>query len=947
MYHQIKIPAPLALALVWAIAANPLPTSAQENLLTNGDFEDLTDWGAVGDPPENAPLGWRDSPSGRLNAAGQQTGSNAIGGAGTSAFLPADVGVATADRKDFAQIREEMTGPVYRFSFDIATEDPGEAGDRSLSMSTRDDTNNGLTVSFRINGDGDLQSYTGSWGTILTGAFIFDDDVTTTPLVHHVEFTVNTTNTPFYDLQVIDSNDVVHSIAGVTDFRGVPSQGAGATGIEFNTFLSSGNYLLDNVSLVNVPPDLLFTIDRETGSVTLTNNADPLAIAGYTLSSTVGGLDAGNWKSIAENYDNDGPNTADGGALIGSVDPNGAWNKLGTPNSQELSEAALLSQGATLATEQTVDLGTGTWVRSPFEDVEVEVLLADGTVATAAVEFVGNDNTSYTVGDFDLDGDVDLDDFNNGFVPHYFANTSGSSFVDQYFLGDLDSDGKTGFQDFLLFNEAYIAANPNAPELSLNLAVPEPITATLVLLASTVCLCTRLRRFNWRPALICGSVAALSVLMLPDARAQSIANGDFEDTTGWLFAGAGPGTQPAGWRDTTGDNPATQQFDSLAIGGSGVSARMQQVAGGRIRQNLETATKPQFEFSFDFASADPGGAANRSLSASIFDQNLGAVITMRVVDEEDDGIGELEFYSGSWEVGTLPDSVIFSNLDSDPLTHSVSIYVDTTREIPSYDVVLTDSNGVSHEAMDLPYFNGGVNPFDRAGAVEFPTVLSDGEFLLDNVQISNRISSDRLGLRVVNGTGEVFLTNLGDEPVALDGYRIASESGALEPDDSNWSSLEDQAIDGSPGNPVWRELGGISSELAEGYVGGNGTLLAPSASISLGTAYNTSGTSQDLAFEYHIAGTPAVSLLGPVNYVDVSAGDYNADGVVDGRDFLVWQYGGSPSPLSMQDLADWETNFGTGIATTATTGAVPEPHALTLLALAAVAFFGRSGIPRK
>jgi hypothetical protein len=42
-----------------------------------------------------------------------------------------------------------------------------------------------------------------------------------------------------------------------------------------------------------------------------------------------------------------------------------------------------------------------------------------------------------------------------------------------------------------------------------------------------------------------------------------------------------------------------------------------------------------------------------------------------------------------------------------------------------------------------------------------------------------------------------------------------------------------------------------------------------------------------------------------------AAGDFNDDGDVDGRDFLVWQRGASPAP-SGGGLADWQTNYGTG-----------------------------------
>ncbi len=55
------------------------------------------------------------------------------------------------------------------------------------------------------------------------------------------------------------------------------------------------------------------------------------------------------------------------------------------------------------------------------------------------------------------------------------------------------------------------------------------------------------------------------------------------------------------------------------------------------------------------------------------------------------------------------------------------------------------------------------------------------------------------------------------------------------------------------------------------------------------------------------------------------AGDFDHDGDVDGRDFLIWQRGGSPSPLSGTDLADWQANYGVG-ALTAANVTVPEPR---------------------
>ena len=73
-----------------------------------------------------------------------------------------------------------------------------------------------------------------------------------------------------------------------------------------------------------------------------------------------------------------------------------------------------------------------------------------------------------------------------------------------------------------------------------------------------------------------------------------------------------------------------------------------------------------------------------------------------------------------------------------------------------------------------------------------------------------------------------------------------------------------------------------------------------------------------------------------LNVVSASqqAGDFDGDGDVDGRDFLLWQRGGSPNPRSSGDLADWQANYG-GSGLTAATTAVPEPSGLILFAVVA------------
>lgn len=76
-------------------------------------------------------------------------------------------------------------------------------------------------------------------------------------------------------------------------------------------------------------------------------------------------------------------------------------------------------------------------------------------------------------------------------------------------------------------------------------------------------------------------------------------------------------------------------------------------------------------------------------------------------------------------------------------------------------------------------------------------------------------------------------------------------------------------------------------------------------------------------------------------------GDFDFDGDVDGNDFLVWQRGGSPAPMSASDLAIWDANYGTvtGAASTSSI-AVPEPTTF-LLSLFWLVVFGCSLVCKK
>ena len=66
-----------------------------------------------------------------------------------------------------------------------------------------------------------------------------------------------------------------------------------------------------------------------------------------------------------------------------------------------------------------------------------------------------------------------------------------------------------------------------------------------------------------------------------------------------------------------------------------------------------------------------------------------------------------------------------------------------------------------------------------------------------------------------------------------------------------------------------------------------------------------------------------------------AGGDFNRDGAVDGADFLAWQRGASPLPLSSADLDEWKAAMG---ATEHAASVIPEPTTLMLLTVAIAPF---------
>jgi hypothetical protein len=255
---------------------------------------------------------------------------------------------------------------------------------------------------------------------------------------------------------------------------------------EFDIFDEKFN--IDRFALTDTNPlsDLIsLEIDRVTGAMSLINTSGAVVsgIDGISIISDAGSLDASHWKSVTNNYD--------GNSGMG-VDSNDNW-AIDSSTNELLSESMLLggpANGGTLTIDQNVSLdinpiaAPGTWIRSPFEDVRMELSLVGGGTRTVDVNFVGNAGLRWEVGDLNFDTEIDVDDW-LVFIAGNEEDLSALSKAEAYQMGDLDGDGMNSVLDFGLFIDAFEANNGGGSFAAMLAAynVPEPSSLALALLA--------------------------------------------------------------------------------------------------------------------------------------------------------------------------------------------------------------------------------------------------------------------------------------------------------------------------------------------------------------------------------------------------------------------------------------------------------------------------------
>ncbi|MBL9165702.1 MAG: hypothetical protein JNL18_23465 [Planctomycetaceae bacterium] len=196
-------------------------------------------------------------------------------------------------------------------------------------------------------------------------------------------------------------------------------------------------------------------------------------------------------------------------------------------------------------------------------------------------------------------------------------------------------------------------------------------------------------------------------------------------------------------------------------------------------------------------------------------------------------------------------------------------------------------------------------------------VMNSGLLLLENASTTRDVTLlANSQMRAENST----VGSLSQQPTADLEFRLGSLS--------NFDNFGVTGAASLNGDIVVTLLGGFTPSLGDQFQ------VLTASSITGAMTFDFSAASLASGLGWGVALSP--TSLSLVVIPSGIQGDFNASGLVDGADFLLWQRGGSPNPLSSGDLALWKSNFGASLSATSTTSAIPEPRSLLLAAMTCI-----------
>jgi hypothetical protein len=722
------------------------------------------------------------------------------------------------------------------------------------------------------------------------------------------------------------------------------------------------------------PGARIFTIDRDTGEISLDNTSAVATsnIIGYSLLSTAGSLDQSNWnqQNVSSQLANDDDD----------------WTVLtGSGVTTDLSEAVLTTTGIGDGGDLVATTGTWTfgnvWTKTPFEDIGIELLLDDGTVLNSAgsdfrVEYAGTaalsgDIAGATVGD-GPDGDINLVDWEK-FKASINTDVSAETAAGAYLGGDLTGDLLVNHLDYNAFVAAFDAANPISFAQAIA-GVPEPSSVALIVLGMGLAFGTRSRKrqsmalHSELPVIreskrgtmkMANNLGAVLVALFLLCSNSALAVSDFvlvsydADAGNPANAAAIQSPEDQGWFEwastVQGQDPNLAVQEGV-IGNDSTNAWLNDDQEGNTNPGYGIAVDPSaqqamFDFGFEYQ----------------------AVITMtRGGHFSAYGVGDGNPWglpSGA-RVGFAPsvdanNAIVINPVDNDSTANIVAPN-DTVGDF--YKVVIANSPQAATGSVTVTDFSdstlvgtenytgwtssGTANNIDILG---IQSGSSGGDNRTAQIHSLNFVvaAPDTLTLKVNTTNGSTQLINNSSSAVNFNGYFLESDGGQLST--GGWNSLEsiDQDGNGVPDDGIgWEEFDNTdSSYLAEGFLT-DSTTLGPGASLSLGTAYNPAiagvDVDGDLSFRLTDAAGRTVpsSLFSTIEYVISGiAGDYDDSGAVGQGDLnLVLQNWGDTAPpvpagwineqpdglIGQTNLNGVLQNWGNTSAV-ASVGAVPEP----------------------
>lgn len=643
-------------------------------------------------------------------------------------------------------------------------------------------------------------------------------------------------------------------------------------------------------------PELI--INRATGNIRLTNDTPaPVNFIAYEIVSAAGGLNAGSWTSIASNYDagSPGPN---------QVDPTDNWIKFttGTTVGTTLGEGEQPGgNGVTLGVGKSIDLGNS-WLRTPYEDLELRLLKDDGSLHTTVVRYTGNE---IVLGDLNNNGTVGPEDW-----PLFRAGLgsigTGLTLAQTYGKGDLDGDFDTDLVDFRQFEAIYDAANGGAGALQtlIGANVPEPSSLGLLFSLLALGMCPRramsaighIVTLRHRVRGLGLSVAVSAIALVQTANAQ-------------VFTLANPAVPTAA--------TANSEF-----GGEFVVGKLFDDAVTAAELGVKSYTP---ETTTDYAGVGPEPKNvfmdyGQSISANYlaFAQRLGG-------DFLADKVGTIDlWFSNTDFANTLPATQPNKTINVTDLS------LDGSATLTPYSLGGVFSGRYVAARLTISDVSA-VRPVNNLGGSELRLAMGPSDVILE-----------------VNRTnGSMTIRNQGvfAQALAINGYEITSTEGSLL---NTWAGFENGNVAGFPagngsGNGWEKGDSSNANSLSEARLVGDSTIGANQV-IGLGTGYSSGVDSQDLSFRFSITGGNGLMLPGVVQYVGgppTLFGDYNQNGRVDAADYTVWRDklgaaslpnenpAQSPGIVDSADYQVWKSNFGQGTGGAAAT-AVPEPTALAI-----------------